>query len=201
MANYTSIHCGPDGRSSLCSPACTWLRRSGEAPRSPRSPQTISVSSWPRLAWPGAGGAFVRQTGFGTLRWSSLLQNAPQLMDWDTTVTTWPCKAPLNSPAVLPCVTYSSKSRPTTAMSFPYLRPLICAAIAQNILFYCTSAPTDNSQSTIRSSDVALQNLIAMESQTRLICFFLRLIRFLNSKCLSGTWVFGSNNPSDHMIH
>ena len=40
-------------------------------------PRTISVSSWPRLAWPGAGGTLVRQTGSGTLRRLSLLQNAP----------------------------------------------------------------------------------------------------------------------------
>lgn len=71
--------------------------------------RTIFVSSWPRLARPTASGTFVRQTGFGTSRWSSLLQNAPQLMEWDTTVTTWPRKAPLNSPAVLPCVAYGSK--------------------------------------------------------------------------------------------
>lgn len=35
MANYTSIHCGPDGRHSLRSPARTWPLRSGEAPRPP----------------------------------------------------------------------------------------------------------------------------------------------------------------------
>ncbi len=132
-----------------------------------RCPHPISVSSWPRLAWPGAGGAFVRQTGFGTSRWSSLLQNAPQLMDWDTTVTTWPSKAPLNSPAVVPCVTYSTKDLPTTALSSPCLKPLICVVVKclifyeLNILFCCTSALTANSQSTIRSSHVALQKLIA----------------------------------------
>lgn len=60
-----------------------------------------------------AQGWAVRQTGFGSLRRSSLLQNAPQLMSWDTTVTTWPSKAPLNSPAVLPCVTYGSKCQTT----------------------------------------------------------------------------------------
>lgn len=36
------------------------------------SPRTTSIYSWPRLAWPRAGWAFVWQTGFGTLRWSSL---------------------------------------------------------------------------------------------------------------------------------
>lgn len=92
-------------------------------------PRTISVSSWPRTPWPGAAAAFVRQTGFGTSRWSSLLQNAPQLMEWDTTVTTWPSKAPLNSPAALPCVTYGNKSRPTTATPSPYREPLICAVV------------------------------------------------------------------------
>lgn len=81
-----------------------WLLRRGEGPR----PPTVAVSSWPRRAWPGAGGTFVRQTGFGTSRWSSLLWNSPQLMEWDTTVTTWSSKAALNSPAVLPCVTHGS---------------------------------------------------------------------------------------------
>ena len=87
--------------------------------------------SLPGQGWhgPGAGAAFVRQTGFGTSRWSSLLQNAPQLMEWDTTVTTWPSKAPLNSPAVFPCVIYGSVGRPNTAISCPYLKHLICAVV------------------------------------------------------------------------
>lgn len=107
----------------------------GEAP----SPRTISILSWPRLAWPRAGGTFVQQTGFGTLRWSSLLQNAPQLMEWDTTVTTWPSKAPLKSPAVLPCVTYGSKSIFifSTPEALKYV-PLRNVLFFQGWTFYCT---------------------------------------------------------------
>ena len=130
MANYTSILSVPDGRCSLCSPACVcW----GEG--RPR-PRTISVSSRPRLAWPGAGGTFVRQTGFGTSRWSSLLQNSPRLMEWDTTVTTRPSKAPLNGPAVLPCVIYGSEGWPAPATSSLYLMPLICLVGKYFCCFY-----------------------------------------------------------------
>lgn len=99
----------------------------GEAP----SRRTISISSWPGLAWPRAGGAFVQQTGFGTLRWSSLLQNAPQLIEWDTTVTTWPSKAPLNSPAVLPCVTFLH----TWGLKYVPLRNVL---FFRGLTFYCT---------------------------------------------------------------
>lgn len=36
-----------------------------------------SVPSWPRLAWPGAGGTFVQQPDVGTSYRSSLLQKCP----------------------------------------------------------------------------------------------------------------------------
>lgn len=44
----------------------------------PPIPRTLWVSPWHKagMAW-GAGGRRVRQTGFGTSRWLSLLQNAP----------------------------------------------------------------------------------------------------------------------------
>lgn len=159
MANYTSIHSGPHGRCSLCSPACDVTAEERGGPVPGPSP------SLPSQGWhgPGAGGTFVQQTDFGTSHWSSLLQNAPQLMEWDTTVTTWPSKAPLNSPAVLPCVTYGSEGWPTTAISSLYLKPLICVVVKYYILsgldflFYSPSALITASQSTLRSSHVALQ--------------------------------------------
>lgn len=45
MANYTSIQCGPNGRRSLCSPACTWLQRSREA-RSPGPSLSLLGQGW-----------------------------------------------------------------------------------------------------------------------------------------------------------
>lgn len=116
---------------------------------------TISVASWPMLARPGAWGTFVRQTAFGTSRWSSSLQNAPQLMEWDTTVTTWPSTAPMNRPAVLPCVTYGSVGRPTTT-----LKPVLLGNVmffCVYFLFYTISDFITASQSTIWLSHVALQ--------------------------------------------
>lgn len=114
--------------------------------------------------------AFVRQTGFGTSRWSSLLQNAPQLMEWDTTVTTWPQrKAALNRPAVFPCVTYGSKSVhvPSNPKALNMLR--LCRFLFIYLFFfpfpgfvmllrYCTSALITDSQSRARPPRVAVQD-------------------------------------------
>lgn len=110
----------------------------------------------PFLAKPGMaqGWWFVQQTGFGTLRWSSLLQNAPQLMERDTTVTTWPSKAPLNSPAVLPCVTYGSRYIFSTANVLNiYCDKMLC--FFEGLTFYCSAALIAASPSTTGSSCVA----------------------------------------------
>lgn len=125
MANYTSIHCGPDGRRSLCSSSCMWLQKIREAP-SPGPSLSLPGHGW---HGPGAGGAFVQQSSSGTLRWSSLLRNAPQLMEWDMTVTTWLSNALLwIALLLLPCVTRGIKDQPATAV---YLQILIYWSIHQ----------------------------------------------------------------------
>lgn len=130
MPNYTCILSAPNGNHSMCSPACMWRLGSRQ-----HRLWTISVASWPMLARPGAQETFVRQTAFGTLRWSSLLQNAPQVMEWDTTVTTWTSTALMNRPAVSPCVTCGSVGRPTTVISYPQtLKPFtICKCIVYTL--------------------------------------------------------------------
>lgn len=81
---------------------------------------SLDRPSAPGWCGPEAAGAFVRQTGSGTLRRSSLLQNASQLIDWDAAVTSRSCTTPLwIAPAALPCVTFGgSHLQPHTSEAF-----------------------------------------------------------------------------------
>lgn len=169
MANYTCIHGGPAGGAvSALHLVCHC--------RGPPSHRTIFTSCWPSLAWPGAGGTSVQESSFGTLRWSSLLQKAPQLMKWDKTVKTWTSKATLSRPAVALCPLWQQELS-TYILSLQ--RPIICSIVFWGWTFvslFCyfndTSALIAASQSSVRLSPVALRDkMIALESVIRLICY------------------------------
>lgn len=122
--------------------------------------------SAPGRRGPEAAGAFVRQTGSGTLRWSSLLQNASQLIDWDAAVTSRPSATPL---WIAPLCYLVS---PLAAAIYHHIHPrlLICETLHLGVLL-CPKSALINLIISKVTFEWPYKCLIAVKSMIRLICF------------------------------